>query len=181
MLQDVPEVAADLRELMLAEQVRFQTMEGELVRLFVIKRFGLDDFTGRQRELFAEPGERADRCELADPGMNRARRHFYLELLGNMRLGTGDGASEIVRGHGTENRRGRVLSARNLGRAEVPLAGSAVELLDSSSPAVSGSSFDARPPTTRAGRNHRRWIAGVKNSGEDCSRLGCSGWACVHF
>lgn len=112
-LRDVPEVSADLWEPTLAEQVRLQPMERELVLLLMIEGLGVEGLIGRQREPLAQPGERADRRELTDPCVNRAGWHPASGLPGNVRARLLERSAEVVRGQRAEDRRRRILSTRN--------------------------------------------------------------------
>ena len=96
MVGDVPQVATYLRERTLAEHVRLQAMEGELVFLLVREGPRLKDLVRRQRILLAKARERTDRRELTDPRMERALRYVHPETASDVRSGVFERAAQIV-------------------------------------------------------------------------------------
>lgn len=114
---------------------------------------------GIRRILLSELDERADRLELADPGMERARRHVHSRVLGYVDARSIDRAAEIVRRESGQNRRWGVPATRNRRSTEMAAALSTVETLDAPLPRRhAGAGLDAECAT---GGTHREAAGGA--------------------
>ncbi len=98
MVGNVPEVSADLRKPVFAEDVCLQPMKLKLIFLFVIESSRLKHLVFGKRISFSEASERAEFRELSDPGMNRVVWHNGASAASDVSLGLLNGTAEIVGG-----------------------------------------------------------------------------------
>jgi len=172
-LSDVPEVSPDGREPSLAEDVRLEPVELELVFLLVRERPCLDVGLLVERIAFPKTAERADGDEVAEPGMNRAVGDGRSESSSDVALRVGDGASEVVCRDGLEDDGSGVLLSGNRRHAEAAVASPAIQTLNAASARLARAGFAARLAALRADRfgDHRVLLVlavRVQKAVEDC-------------
>lgn len=147
-----PEVASDLREPSLGEEIEFQPMELEPVLLPVRENFSEQGVLFGHREFLSEGDEGADRFKLPEPGVERAFRHIALEPATEHPARFEERASQVVRSEPVQDYGWRILSAGELPRRAVPPAVWAVQFLHGPSARLPDAGLTCRFVTVGAGK-----------------------------